>query len=454
LHLNRIPTKVLRLVSILALAIAAIGLDAATSYGGSSAKGRRSESAGATAREHKSTSTSCLANGKSKSARKHHKHAVTAKRCNKKTTSSSGTPATQEDTVTGSGSSAGPNSSPVGAESEVGLVAPESATSSESSLPSGAPPATTSGEPFRFFAATSPWNEAVSTGAARDPSSGSIMGQLMEEIAHGKETGEAPQTTIDTTSWSVPVYTVPAGQATVKVTLNTPKPNPALQRAFEAVPLPADAKPAVGTDALLVVWQPSTGKLWEFWQLAHGSEGWTASYGGAMQNVSSSTGVFGPEAWPGATTEWGASSCSMSMVGGLISLEDLESGKINHALMLAIPHVRAGVYSSPAKRTDGKYENALDLPEGAHLRLPPSLDIAALHLPKLDLWIAEAAQRYGIYVCLGGVNVGFFGQDPTPTGTDPYTGPDGYFEGKPANKVIEQFPWKDLELLKMELHSM
>ena len=126
--------------------------------------------------------------------------------------------------------------------------------------------------------------------------------------------------------------------------------------------------------------------------------GWQAAWGGAMQNVSTNPGVYGPKAWPGASPYWGASASSFSVAGGLITLEDLEKGVINHALAIGIPDVRAGVYASPAQRTDGTSASALSLPEGAHLRLEPGLDLAALHLPRLTLMMAEAAQRYGIYV--------------------------------------------------------
>ena len=173
-----------------------------------------------------------------------------------------------------------------------------------------------------------------------------------------------------------------------------------------------------------------------------------------MQNVSSNTGVFGPEAWPGAEVWWGSSASSLSLVGGLISLEDLEKGQINHALSMAIPDVRAGVYASPAQRSDGKSTDPLSLPEGARLRLDPSLDLASLHLPKLTLMIAEAAQRYGIFIRDHAAIVTFQAQDPTPTGTNPYTGPNGYFEGKFPKELLASFPWNHLELLKMELHPL
>ena len=146
-----------------------------------------------------------------------------------------------------------------------------------------------------------------------------------------------------------------------------------------------------------------------------------------------------------------SSASSLSIVGGLITLEDLERGQINHALAMAIPDPRAGVYASPAQRTDGKSTNPLSLPEGAHLRLAPSR-FAALHLPRLTLMIAEAAQRYGIFVRDRLAHVTFYGQDPPPTGTEPVRRPHGYFEGKSSNQLLASFPWSHLQLLKMELH--
>jgi hypothetical protein len=268
--------------------------------------------------------------------------------------------------------------------------------------------------PFRFFSPTSFWNEELPAGAPLDPSSAGVVGALNETIADERQVGKGPG--INTTVFSVPVYTVPANQPTVMVTLNASieamRGASALQSAWDAVPLPADAQPAAGTDKHLVVWQPSTDRLWEFWQLEDTSEGWQAGWGGAMQNASSDPGVYGPEAWPGAGTGWGASASSLSIAGGLITLEDLEKGQINHALAMAIPDPRAGVYASPAERTDGKSTSPLSLPEGAHLRLDPNLNLASLHLSRVMLMIAEAAQRYGIVVRDTASHVTLYAQDP------------------------------------------
>lgn len=279
------------------------------------------------------------------------------------------------------------------------------------------------------------------------------MSAFAKEIAAEAKAGDGPA--INTTKWSVPIYVVPADQPTVRVKLESAGswPNTTLQTAWGAVPLPSNAKPAEGTDGHLAVWQPSTDRLWEFWRMAHGSEGWSAVWGGAMQEVSLDSGVYGTEAWPGAEPWWGGWASSLPLVGGLITLEDLKAGKINHALLMGIPHVRAGVYASPAQRTDGSASEALALPEGAHLRLEPSLDLASLHLPHLTLMLAEAAQRYGIYVGAGSGVVNFYGQDPIPTGTEPYGGSSGFFEGKSSKQLLASFPWSHLQLLKMELHS-
>jgi hypothetical protein len=313
------------------------------------------------------------------------------------------------------------------------------------------PPPVVPGGPFRFFSPSSFWNEEVPSDAELDPNSSSIVEAFNEQISSEQETKSGPS--IATTDYSVPIYTVPADQPMVPVKLLGHSTHTALRSAFEAVPLPPNAQPAAGTDKHLVVWQLSTNRLWEFWRIEKTAEGWQTEWGGAMQNVSSNPGVYGPEAWPGAESSWGGDASSLSLAGGLVTLEDLEDGEINHALAMVVPNVRAGVYASPAQRTDGYSDNQLSLPEGAHLRLDPNLNLAALHLPRFTLMIAEAAQRYGIFVrssALSNGIVAFYGQDPTPTGTDPYP---GHWQGESSVQILDGFPWNRLQLLKMELHS-
>jgi hypothetical protein len=305
--------------------------------------------------------------------------------------------------------------------------------------------------PSRFFAPGSPWNQPLPTSAPIDPRSAPIVNQLNREISREQLAGEGP--TINTLSYSVPIYTVPVEQPTVTVRLTAPGAS-TLRSSWAQVPLPAEAHPANGSDGHLVLWQPSTDRLWEFWRLAHDNRGWRASWGGSMQNVSSSSGVYSPESWPGATPWWGASASSLSIAGGVITLEDLEEKQINHALAIATPNIRGGVFALPAQRTDGESASPLSLPEGARLRLNPNLDLGSLHLPWATRMLAEAAQRYGIFVRDGAPAVtSFYAQDPTPLGTDPYTGPGGYFREKTPSQLAAAFPWGHLELVEMRLRS-
>lgn len=305
--------------------------------------------------------------------------------------------------------------------------------------------------PFRFFSPTSFWNTEPGALAALDPESSSLTGVFRKEIEAAVAAGTGPW--INTTNYSVPIVRVPADQPKVRVKLVSNYSAPYLQAAWEEVPIPLDARPSEGTDATLVVWQPSSDKLWEFWHASHTETGWQAAWGGAIQNVAKNRGAYDSEAWAGAKPWWGSSASSLSIAGGLITLEDLERGSIDHALALAIPSVRAGVYSSPAQRTDGTSTSSLSLPEGAHLRLDPSLDLEKLKLPPLTLEIARAAQRYGIFVRDRAKVIHFFAQDPTGLPVNPYIGKTGYFEGQTPAKLLSSFPWSHLQLLRMDLHS-
>ena len=71
-----------------------------------------------------------------------------------------------------------------------------------------------------------------------------------------------------------------------------------LQSAFDAVPIPANAQPAAGSDAEMTIWQPSTDKLWEFFQMQKEADGWHAAWGGAIDNVSQSPGYYTPTRGP------------------------------------------------------------------------------------------------------------------------------------------------------------
>jgi hypothetical protein len=325
--------------------------------------------------------------------------------------------------------------------------------SSPPERPSGtgaaAPPATPGGSATqRLFAPNSVWNAPLANDAAIDPSSSAMIGWLDKQVTQEFAKGPAPN--IEATTDSTPIYQVPRDQPTVRVTLeNTASWGRTLAAALRSVPIPSGAMAATGSDAHLTIWQPSTDRLWELWEAHRTSSGWEAAWGGAIEHVSSSPGYYTPASWPGARTYWGSTATSLPVAAGTMLISELESGSIHHALAIALPAARANEYAWPAQRTDGTDTDPDSIPEGAHLRLDPNLDIASLHLPPVLQAIALAAQRYGLIVRdKSGQAVAFYAQAPTG-GTDPYT---RLFAGDPPYDMLKHFPWSDLEVLRMQLH--
>jgi hypothetical protein len=302
----------------------------------------------------------------------------------------------------------------------------------------------------RFFAPTSFWNEPLPDDAPLDPSSQRLVAQLLRDIADQKRLRYGPW--IQTTDYSVPIFTVGANQPARRVDLAVTAPyGTTLRGAFMRVPLPANARPAPGTDGHLVVWQPSSDRMWEFWQLRRQSGGWLAGWGGAMEHVSRNPGVYDTTAWPGARPYWGASATSLPMVGGLIGIDELRRGRIDHALAISIPDPRANCFSKPAQRTDGSNTSNDALPEGARLRLDPKLNIDALDLPPAAATIARAAQRYGIVLRDRTARaLTFYGEDPRGA-PDPYP---QLFSNLAPNELLANFPWDHLQVMKMDVRCL
>ena len=131
-------------------------------------------------------------------------------------------------------------------------------------------------------------------------------------------------------------------------------------------------------------------------------------------------------------------------------IDELRKGRIDHALAINLPAPRAGVFAWPAQRTDGT--GPLDaLPEGARLRLDPTLDVSALKLPKLTRMMALAAQRYGLVVRdQTGHGFSFFAENPSQFPGKPY---ERYLRGRTPQQLLAKFPWDRLQVLEMKLCS-
>jgi hypothetical protein len=309
-------------------------------------------------------------------------------------------------------------------------------------VPATASAATTIPPLPRPFASTSFWNTPLPANAPLDPSSPALVAELVRQTRTW-----VPW--INTTSYSAPVYVVGPGQANVVVHLDhggwwagTFADGITLAQQLSAVPIPSGARPAGGSDRVMVIWQPSTDTMWELLQARHVPQdfdpwsplpGWHAEWGAKIEHVSTGSGVV--------TYPFGASSSGLAIAGGLISAAELQQGRIDHVVAMGLPQVKRGVPVPPATRTDGRYIGPNAISEGQRFRLDPSLDIASLNLPPVTRAIAYAAQRYGIVVRDQSGAVPFYAQDPRTLGFNPYP---SLFGGLRPDQLLQRFPWSRL----------
>lgn len=212
---------------------------------------------------------------------------------------------------------------------------------------------------------------------------------------------------------------------------------------FVDVPIPHGAVPATGTDAQMGIYDPTSDKLWEFWIMRRTSSGgWEACWGGRIDDVSTSDGVF-PE-------PFGVTASGLVMAGGVVSIQEAVRGEIDHALYLTVTDAQKLLFSYPANRTDGQSEGEDLLMEGQRLRLDPSLDVDSLGLTPFGLAVARAAQRYGFIISDVGGTVSLATESGRPderrTGLNPW---DVLLNG-PSYNAMSNFPWDKVEVIDVD----
>ena len=259
------------------------------------------------------------------------------------------------------------------------------------------------------------------------------------------------------------LYTVSADQPRVPVVLDN---NDASLRATLAagVPIPEEAQAAGGTDGQMIIYQPSTDTMWEFWRARKDVNGtWHTSWGGVIPDVSRNPGHYEDIVNPsGGYTErhlWGGPSSSIPNLPGLITADQLRSGVIRHALVFATWANKPKEWVYPAQRTDGRckgesLEYCSDIPQGARFRLDPKFDVSKIAHPTVRM-LAKAVQDYGMVLNnTTGSGVSFYAEGwrgHTPI-VNPYYGSEGLFRADPTQLLTTQFmrkfPWGRLQMLK------
>ena len=213
---------------------------------------------------------------------------------------------------------------------------------------------------------------------------------------------------------------------------------PYLEEQFSAIPIPDNANPSSGTGREMVIYQPSSDQLWEMWQVGKDDAGWYLCWGGRIQNVSNSQGIF---KWP-----YGATATGLPLMGGIITIAQFQNGVINHALGMVIMEMRAGFHSWPASRHDGRVNDENAVADGQRFRLPSHLDLDSMSMHPVARMIAKLVQRYGLVIWGTGGYVGFRAENPSRIIAKGLPAPYGaIYDGTPSYQILQQFPWEQLQ---------
>ena len=236
------------------------------------------------------------------------------------------------------------------------------------------------------YSASSPWNTPIASNPTVEPGSAT-------DIA-----GVAGPLTSDPTQYTYPVYDADGSSPVYSVKLSGRYSNVTSNTSIQllsaptvSVPIPASAQAAAGSDAQLIILEPSTGDEWGFWQLYKNSSGQWQATNGYHYNTN----------WSGVPPKgFGSRGAGVPYLAGLVRPCEIAQGHIDHALAFAYSNT-APSYVWPATKSDGASTSANALPEGARLQLDPSLTTAQLQAMGItgpELVVAKTLQKYGMYL--------------------------------------------------------
>jgi len=246
---------------------------------------------------------------------------------------------------------------------------------------------------WRPFSADSPWNTPLPADPKIDPNSDVLAADI----------GAGGALYVNMPEWSVMVKYFDSSKAPKRRVR-------ALYarrygRGFEPgslVPIPADALPEGSTPQqshYVALVDPVRNLAWDTRQLGKTKAGeWFAGFGAAVDL--SGTGVSMP--WmkaERADLSAGPRPSGAPLMAGLIRVDEVKAGRIDHALAFAYPLAQTGKFVPPASTAliaaDKAGERHIGLPMGTRIQLNPDYDIDNTLLSPGAKVVAKALQEYG-----------------------------------------------------------
>jgi hypothetical protein len=272
--------------------------------------------------------------------------------------------------------------------------APEPAPSQPPSPPPS--PAPSPSAAWRPFNDASPWNTPIASNATAHANSAALIEAFIGSTPFGAHLD------INYPVYSVPLYWASASTPMVPVKAAVGGEGWRGWPATADMPIPPGATPDPESDHHLLAISPDRKTEYGCFNMrysAGSSPAWQADLCATADLTGS--GVRTPAA---SANPWylahGPRACGFPLVAGLIRVEEVQAGAIEHALVIAYPGLMKDRYMSPASTPSviGVPTSATGMPCGARVQLDPGVDVTALGLSPAGVMVARALQKYGAYV--------------------------------------------------------
>ncbi|HZJ51821.1 MAG TPA: hypothetical protein VFF07_13490, partial [Actinomycetota bacterium] len=226
------------------------------------------------------------------------------------------------------------------------------------------------------------------TSAPLDPNSAGMIDYL-------KTDSTTPHLQLQGTSadggWGEPIYWAKSTDPVYNIVSTRYSLPPELR----SVRIPASARVAATSDAQMTVYDLAAGGVYKLQAASYNAANNTWSAGAGAFYYLGSNGLSGRLAESNEPRNQGHRGVPPGVHA--VRWDEIVAGRIDHALKIAM-NTPSTAHVWPMLASDGDSTNSNAIPEGARLRIKPSVDLASLNLSPAARTIATALQRYGAIV--------------------------------------------------------
>lgn len=261
-------------------------------------------------------------------------------------------------------------------------------------LASSVGPSTSSAEPaspFRPFAGASYWNAPVPDNAPAHPNAAGILNYM--QTAPSAQGGCIRLAGAGKSPWGQPIYWAKDGDPSYSVKQT----QYAIPPELDTMRIPLGAKPASTSDAAMTVYDIERGYVVAMWHAVYNASTDSWSAGGAQVTYLDSNGL---DSRTNGSDDARNTGTMRGNNGGVtaVRFDEASAGQINHVLKIAGGPEVSTLAVSPLTRSDGDSTNPNAPAQGTRMRIKPSVNLDAFNLNPQARAIADAMQKYGVYI--------------------------------------------------------